>query len=164
MLGTKATRASIIDTLFKRGYIEGSSITVTSFGMSVYNALNDNANMIVSEETTRRLEEDMEHICEQEKHRGGSGRRQADAARGAQGVRQQQEQDPKEMQKGISETEAPLGKCLKDGGNLVIRKSRLGKQFVACENYPKCTETYSIPQIALVVPTGKVCEFAIRPW
>ncbi len=165
VLGTKATRASIIDTLFKRGYIEGASIiSVTSFGMSVYNALNDNANMIVNEETTRRLEEDMEQISENKKSMNevvDEGKQMLLEALKA--FDSNKKRIAEEMQKGISETEAPLGKCLKDGGDLVIRKSRLGKQFVGCTNYPKCTVTYSIPQNALVVATGKVCEFCHTP-
>ena len=164
VLGTKATRASIIDTLFKRGYIEGSSITVTSFGMSVYNALNDNANMIVNEDTTRRLEEDMEQISANKKSMDevvGEGKQMLLEA--LKVFDSNKKKIAEEMQKGIAETEVPLGKCLKDGGDLVIRKSRLGKQFVACANYPECTVTYSIPQNALVVATGKVCEFCHTP-
>ncbi len=62
-LGTKATRAAIIDTLFRRRYLEGASnITVTKFGMSVYETLAKNVEMIVDENTTRKLEEDMEKI------------------------------------------------------------------------------------------------------
>ncbi len=120
VLGTKATRASIIDTLFKSGYIEGASITVTSFGMSVYNALNENANMIVNEETTRKLEEDMEQISEGKK----SMKEVVDEGKqmlleALKVFDSNKEKIAEEMQKGISETEVPLGKCLKDGGDLL---------------------------------------------
>jgi DNA topoisomerase-1 len=163
-LGTKATRASIIDTLFKRGYIEGSSIKVTNFGMSVYNALNDNVNMIVNEETTRKLDEDMEKISEGKKTPEEVIKEGKDMLLEALKVFDSNKSKiAVEMQKGISDSEVALGKCPKDGGDLVIRKSKIGKQFVACANYPNCTVTYSIPQNALIVPTGKICEHCKTP-
>ncbi len=164
VLGTKATRAAIIDALFKRGYIEGASITVTSFGMSVYKALEENSNMIVNEDTTRRLEEDMDRISQGKKNpeevidEGKSMLLEA-----LKVFDSNKEKIGKAMQEGLTETIVPLGKCLKDGGDLVIRRSKAGKQFVACANYPKCVNTYSIPQNALVVGTGRTCEHCHTP-
>lgn len=163
-LGTKATRASIIDTLFKRGYIEGAAITVTSFGMSVYKALNENANMIINEETTKRLDDDMEEISEGKKSPEEVVKEGKDMLLEAlKAFDQNKEKIGKQMQTGLVETEVPLGKCLKDGGDLIIKRSRIGKQFVACANYPKCTMTYSVPQNAKIVATGNVCEHCHTP-
>jgi len=157
-LGTKATRAQIIDTLFKRKYIEGSSIIVTKFGMSVYEALASNCSMIVDEKTTRKLEEDTDKISK------GLINEEAVIEEGKKMLLDALEQFNKNreqlavaMRKGLRESSI-VGKCPVDGGDLIIRKSRAGKQFVACSNYPKCTKTYSIPQNALVLSTGKVCE------
>ncbi len=55
-LGTKATRAAIVDTLFNRGYINNKRIEVTDYGMSVYEALKDNCDPILDEEITKKLE------------------------------------------------------------------------------------------------------------
>jgi DNA topoisomerase-1 len=33
-------------------------------------------------------------------------------------------------------------KCLKDGGDIVVKKSRRGKVFYGCANYPKCDAVY----------------------
>ena len=164
MLGTKATRASIIDTLFKREYIEGTSIRVTKFGMSIYEALNENVNMIVDEGTTRGLEEDMERISKGEKteeeviNEGKSMLLEA-----LKSFDSNKAKIAEEMTKGISEGEEILGKCPKDGGNLVVRRSKIGKYFAACSNYPDCTTTYSLPQNAKIVGTGKVCQFCHTP-
>jgi len=38
-LGTKATRAAIIETLYDRGYIKETSIEATSLGISLINTL-----------------------------------------------------------------------------------------------------------------------------
>ncbi|MDE1871253.1 MAG: DNA topoisomerase I [Candidatus Micrarchaeota archaeon] len=163
-LGTKATRAAIIDTLFRRGYIEGSAIKVTSFGMSVYRALDENSNMIVNEETTKKLEGDMEQISL------GKKRPEEVIEEGKEMLLEalrlfdnNKEKIGKAMQEGLVESQVTLGKCIKDGGDLVIKRSRAGKQFVACANYPDCTNTYSIPQNALVVPAGKMCEHCHTP-
>ncbi len=164
MLGTKATRAAIIDTLFRRGYIEGAAIKVTSFGLSVYKALEENSNMIVNEETTRQLEEDMERISAGKKKPDEVVKEGKDMLLQALKLfDDNKEKIAKAMQEGLVETEIPLGKCIKDGGDLIIKRSKIGKQFVACANYPKCTNTYSIPQNAKIVATGKVCEHCHTP-
>ena len=164
VLGTKATRASIIDTLFKRGYIDGAAITVTGFGMSVYKALDENSNMIVNEETTKKLEEDMDQISEGKKKPDEVIKEGKEMLMEALKIFDSNKAKiAVAMQEGLVETEAPIGKCLKDGGDLVIRRSRAGKQFVACANYPKCVNTYSIPQNAKVVGTGKECEHCHTP-
>ena len=164
-LGTKATRAAIIDTLFRREYIAGTPITVTEFGMSIYETLHANVQMIIEEETTRKLEKDMELISqgkktEDEVIKEGKGML-LDALKLFDSNKAKIKE---ELMKGLSlHNQAILGKCPTDGGDLVIRKSRAGKQFAACTNYPKCTQTYSVPQGALIAPTGKTCELCHTP-
>jgi DNA topoisomerase-1 len=162
-LGTKATRAAIVDTLFRRNYIEGTSIKVTKFGMIVYSTLKKNCSMIVDEETTKRLEEDMEEISRGKKSESevvDEGKQMLlDAIRTFD---QHKEQISEAMRKGLYESEI-LGKCPKDGGDLVIKRSRAGKYFAACNNYPKCTNTYSLPQGAKILPTGNTCEHCHTP-
>ncbi|MDE1868495.1 MAG: DNA topoisomerase I [Candidatus Micrarchaeota archaeon] len=163
-LGTKATRAAIIDTLFRRGYIDGIAIKATNFGMSVYKALNDYANMIVSEDTTKRLEEDMEKISEGKKSEDDVIKEGKDLLLEALKIFDKNKAKiGEEMQKGLQDSEEVLGACPKDGGKLVVRKSRIGKSFAACSNYPKCTVTYSLPQNAKIVPTGNVCPHCHTP-
>ncbi|MCL5115333.1 MAG: DNA topoisomerase I [Candidatus Marsarchaeota archaeon] len=162
-LGTKATRAAIIDTLFKRNYIEGSSIKVTKFGMVVYRALEKNCKMIVDEATTRRLEENMESISRGKKSESEAveeGKQMLMEA--IKTFDEHKDQIAEAMRKGLYESEV-LGKCPKDGGDLVIKRSRAGKYFVACNNYPKCTNTYSLPQGAAILPTGRTCEHCHTP-
>jgi DNA topoisomerase-1 len=164
MLGTKATRATIIDTLFKRGYVEGTSIKVTEFGMSVYETLSENAAMIVDEGTTRRLEEDMEKISKGEKSAKeviAEGREMLLEA--LKTFDSNKAKIAESMRKGLAGSVETLGKCPADNGDLVIRRSKMGKYFAACTNYPNCTVTYSLPQNAKIVGTGKVCEHCHTP-
>ncbi|WP_048152545.1 DNA topoisomerase I [Palaeococcus ferrophilus] len=62
-IGTKATRAQILETLYNRGYIEGKrKIKVTPLGMKVVEALEKHVPSIVSVELTKAFEEKMEEI------------------------------------------------------------------------------------------------------
>ncbi|WP_456396260.1 DNA topoisomerase I [Thermococcus sp.] len=62
-IGTKATRAQILETLYARGYIEGKrKIKVTPLGMNVVEALEKNVPDIVSVQLTKGFEEKMEEI------------------------------------------------------------------------------------------------------
>jgi len=61
-LGTKATRADILDRLFQRGYIEGVQITVTELGIETIRVLEKFAPTIVDEKLTSHFEEEMEKI------------------------------------------------------------------------------------------------------
>lgn len=165
-LGTKATRASIVDTLFNRGYLNNKRIEVTDYGMSVYSALKDNCPPILDPELTRKLELDMEDIIH------GKTTKQQVIQEGKDLItniitifNKNEKQISAGLSKGLEKTNESniIGKCLKDGGNLVIKRSRLGKQFVACGNWPNCNNTYPLPQGAKIVPTGKVCELCHTP-
>ena len=63
-LGTKATRADILDRMFQRGYIEGVQITVSKLGMETIKILEKYAPTIVDEKLTADFEIDMEKIRE----------------------------------------------------------------------------------------------------
>ncbi len=163
-LGTKATRAAIIDTLFKRGYISGQSINVTKFGMSVFETLEKNCSMIVDDSTTRRLEEDMESISR------GSKTEEEVISEGKEMLLEalkafdaNKDKISEAMRKSLQESTSRLGRCPKDGGDLVIRRSKAGKLFAACASYPKCTNTYSLPQFGKIEPTGRTCEHCHTP-
>ncbi|MDE1855462.1 MAG: DNA topoisomerase I [Candidatus Micrarchaeota archaeon] len=165
-LGTKATRAAIVDTLFNRGYITNKRIETTAYGMSVYEALKQHVPSIVDEALTRKLEEDMEDITR------GKTTEQAVINEGKELIvqtiglfKKSEKAIGEDLGKGLEKTNQSnvLGKCLKDGGNLLVRYSRAGKQFVGCANWPKCNQTYPLPQYAKIVPTGKVCPLCHTP-
>ncbi|MCL6500848.1 MAG: topoisomerase DNA-binding C4 zinc finger domain-containing protein, partial [Candidatus Pacearchaeota archaeon] len=43
-------------------------------------------------------------------------------------------------------------------GNLIILRSRKGKRFAACNNYPECKTTFGLPQFGLIKVSDKTCE------
>lgn len=160
-LGTKATRATIIETLFKRGYVEGTSLKATPFGMAVYDLLAKVAPEILDEEMTRNIEDEMEKIQdgENEKKAVEDGKRVLDAI--LKKFDGKERDIGFELRAGLMQKESGdsmLGKCVKCGGSLRVIKSRLGKQFVGCSGYPKCTATYPLPQAAKIVSLNKACE------
>ncbi|MFO7872134.1 MAG: DNA topoisomerase I [Candidatus Undinarchaeales archaeon] len=162
-IGTKATRAQIIQTLYDRDYIKGSSIKVTNFGSRVVETLTDYVPEIVSEDLTRKFETQIEKIKagkldkdevileaketlkklikKFKAHEEEIGNRLVEAKRNA--IKEQK----------------TLGKCPKCKGNLIIRVSkRTGKQFVGCSSYPDCTVSYPLPQKSKIVKTEKKCK------
>jgi DNA topoisomerase-1 len=162
-LGTKATRAAIVDTLFKRNYVIGNQLQVTEFGLSVYNALLHNCEMIIDERTTEKLDLDLEDIVNNKTTEEKVIEKGKKLLLEAIDIFNKNKVQIGNELKSTFRSANSLGKCPKCGGDLVIRHSRAGKQFVACSNYPNCTVTYSLPQSAKIVPTGKVCEYCKTP-
>ncbi len=184
-LGTKSTRAMIVDTLYKRGYVIGESLQATSFGISLIDTLNEYSKIIIDEKLTRHFEEELEKI-EKSKNKDFMQKRILDEAKrvisdistefrkkgGEIGKRlligyREMKTDEKEANRI---TQCP--KCKE--GFLVVRRSREGKQFLACDKYPECKTTFSLPQFSLIKKSEKTCEcgFPIllsirkgrRPW
>ncbi len=163
-LGTKATRAAIIDTLFKREYITGSSIMVTKFGLNVFEALKENCAMIIDEATTRKLEEDMEGISKRQKtEQEIIEEGKALLLEALKMFDKNKEKIARLLKEGFDDSAVGFGSCPKCGGKLVLRKSKAGKIFIGCSNYPKCTNTYPLPQNATIKPTGKICPYCHTP-
>ena len=162
-LGTKATRAEIVDTLFERGYLEGEAIKITSLGKTVYETLKIYAKEILDQKLTRDMEMELEAIQKQkeventviEKWKKVLAEILKEFKEGEKEIGKKlfeiaSEEDEKERKKNI------LGKC-KCGGDLIIIRTKKGR-FVGCSNYPQCKETYPLPQKGIIVPTGKVCK------
>ena len=161
-LGTKATRASIVETLFKRGYLEGKSIEVTPFGMAVSDLLSKVAPEIMDEELTRGIEDEMEKIQDGENEKKAID----DGKKLLNGILTKFEGKEKDigfgLLSGLKKKEMGdnlLGKCIKCGnGTLRVIRSHAGKQFVGCSNYPNCNATYPLPHEAKIIPLGTACE------
>ena len=164
-LGTKATRADIVDGLYERGYVDDQSITASELGLVTIDTLEQYAPEIIDEELTREIEEDIEKIRAGElkpdvvldlakkhltktlagfkKNELTIGKTLAAAERSAQDKR------------------SNLGPC-PCSGTLQLRKGRFGR-FIGCSLYPACTTTISVPQKGLLRPTAKQCEHCKYP-
>ena len=163
-LGTKATRANIVDALYQRNYIENKTIKATNLGIKITETLEKYVPEIVDEALTRHFEEDMEKIQEKKKKE-----------------KEVLEEAKKELViifKRFKENEAKIGEALsqankqtiteqnligecpvcKKGELRIIYSKKTKSKFIACNKYPDCKTTFSIPQNALVKPCPDVCE------
>ncbi len=159
-LGTKSTRASIVQTLFDRNYLAGKSIEVTPLGLQVESALEKNVPGILSEDMTRQFEEEMDAIEKQKITKEKvvqDGRTELEKI-----LRQFKEKEGpigQELVSALRQTQSAanvLGPCKACGKMLAIRKSQYGF-FVGCTGYPACKMLYPLPKEALVKPLGKIC-------
>ncbi|MBN2142083.1 DNA topoisomerase I [Candidatus Woesearchaeota archaeon] len=168
-LGTKATRAEIIESLYSRKYILDDSIKVTIIGKQIVETLQKYCPDILDETLTQEFEKDMEIIMEHKKD-------EAHVLEGARKVLTKILKDFKSKEKSIGEElkeanketqdkESFISKCPKcHEGNLRLMFSKKNRtRFIACDRYPDCETTYAIPQSGGIKQTGKVCEICHAP-
>ncbi|NHI91607.1 MAG: DNA topoisomerase I [Candidatus Lokiarchaeota archaeon] len=143
-IGTKATRASIIDKLYKRGYIIGKSIDLMDLGLSVTEVLDKNCPEITSVEMTRNLERRMDEIEEAKITREDvllDVRGHLDPI--LQRMKEREEEIGNELGESVKRTwnkQRIIGKCIScdDGQLVVIRSLKTKKRFIGCTNYNIC--------------------------
>ena len=167
-LGTKSTRAVVIDTLAKRGYTDGtSSITVSDFGIKISDVLAKYAPEIMDENLTRKIEDEMEGIQNGKINKD-------DVIKEGQEIltkildkwKPNEEQIGKELLDALKVTQQKeniLGNCDKCTNKLRIIRMRDGRQFIGCYGYPNCRNAYPLPGGAIVKPTEKTCKDCNKP-
>ncbi len=163
-LGTKATRAEIVDTLYKRGYIEGNPIRVTKLGFAVIEALKKYVPEIISEELTREFERKIESIRKGEETKENVLK---EAKLHLQKIMEDFKKKEEEIGLTLGEiikSSSIVGKCPNCGGELRIIKSKKTKKiFIGCSNYPKCSTSFPLPQKKGIKVTDKICEHCGMP-
>lgn len=166
-LGTKATRANIVETLYERNYIAGKALAATELGMHIIAVLEKHVPEIVDEQLTRHFEEQMESIREH-KAKGDAILTEARAILNKilAGFKSKEKDVGEGLKQTFQDTRTSLtrvGKCPKCAeGHLVIRKGKFGK-FIACDTYPACQTTFKLPSNGLVEVTDKVCDTCTYP-
>jgi DNA topoisomerase I len=192
-LGTKATRADIIQKLFDRGYVYGNPPVPSETGIALYEAFKNYVPAMATPEMTAQLEAEMDRIAAGEMTKGevvGESRdllhktwTEIDGSR---------EDLAKVIWKGMDEDRI-LGPCkvceeagrTKEDGSpnmlRIIRAKKSGKRFVGCSGWTaddpeSCDQTFPLPQRGDVfrleercsicdrTPRLKVVPFRGRPW
>ena len=167
-LGTKSTRAAIIDTLFQRHYVHGtSSIEATELGINTIETLEKYVPNIIDEALTRHFEEEMEEIREGKKKKEIVLEEAKDAiTKVIADFRKHEKEVGESLQKAHWEAKdmmSTLGSCPNcKEGVLMMRKGKFGS-FAACNKYPKCKTTYSLPSNAIIKPSKNVCKTCGMP-
>jgi len=145
-LGTKATRAEILQTLYDRRYIFGKSIQVTKLGEAVTKALKEYSPRILSEELTRKFEDEMEQVFNGKKKR----EEVVDDAKEIltdilKEFKKNEKKIGKKLLEGLIESRAAerlLGTCpnCKTGELRVMFSRFTKKRFAGCSSYFKCAK------------------------
>lgn len=170
-LGTKATRAAILETLYDRGYVQDQSIKATSLGISLIGTLEKYSPIIIDEELTRNFEEDMEKLHESKADLNKEEEKIINKAKEKITlISKDFEKHEKEIGKNllaanIKQREAQkianklitCPKCKK--GDLAITYSKKTRRhFIACDAYPNCKTTYSLPPNRTIKKLEKPCK------
>lgn len=161
-LGTKATRADILDRLFQRGYVEGVQIKVTQLGIETIDILEKFVGPIVDEKLTADFEEEMEKIRE------GKSTEEKVLEKAKKSLtelltdfKKKEKIIGQEILKSIRTTIDQhnfMGQCPKcKEGKLMVRRGKFGR-FVGCDKYPECNTILNIPKTGVVKFTEKQCD------
>lgn len=146
-LGTKSTRASIIERLYTVKYLKNDPIEPSQLGMAVIDALTSFAPRITSPDMTAELEADMNSVAE------GSDTQEAVVAHSRAllaGIMDVLIEHKEDLGNAISDAvtaDAKVGVCPTCGKDLVIKNSAKTRgSFIGCMGWPECDVTYPVPQ------------------
>ena len=168
-LGTKATRAQIIENLYNRDYVTGKSIEVTKLGMKTIETLAKYCPKIVDEELTKSFDKDMKEIREKK-----SGlkkildKAEKELIHILNVFKKHEVEIGKALAKSYIETERErsyIGSCpkCKKGELHVLHSKKTKSRFIACDKYPDCKSTFNVPQKGDIRKTDKLCEDCKHP-
>lgn len=193
-LGTKATRADIIQKLFDRGYVYGNPPVPSETGIALYEAFKNYVPAMATPEMTAQLEAEMDRIAAGDMtKRAVVGESRELLHKTWSEIDGSREDLAKVIWKGMDEDRI-LGPCkvceeagrTKEDGSpnvlRIIRAKKSGKRFVGCSGWSaeggpdSCDQTFPLPQrgdvfrleercsICGETPRLKVVPFRGRPW
>ncbi len=170
-LGTKATRAAILETLYDRGYIREKSIEATPLGISLITTLEKYSPIIIDEGLTRKFEKEMDGILQSKKNfEEKENKIIGEAKEAIIEISKDFEKNKKEIGKELTTAESQLWEKEKEANKLnvcplckkgilsIIYSRKTRRSFVACNKYPECRKTYSLPPNGAIKKTEKNCE------
>ena len=176
-LGTKATRAGIIQTLYDRKYIADERIAVTDVGFEVVNVLQKHCPTVLSSALTAELEEKMS--ANPRTKRNKTARREPRQSKllktATTKLKENEDAIGKQLSQALTEfqlEERTVGACptCKTGKLVIIHSKATGKRFVGCTNYFQgtCKTAFPLPQRGIVKPLRSVCKSCgyptVRVW
>ncbi|UPM41963.1 DNA topoisomerase I [Halocatena salina] len=157
-IGTKSTRHNTLQKLYDRGYIENDPPQPTALARGVVEAAEDFADLIVSEEMTAQLEQDMTAIAEGE----ATLEAVTDESREMlQQVFEELQGSHEEIGRHLREAlkaDKALGPCPVCGETLLVRRSRYGSYFIGCDGYPDCEYTLPLPNKGEPLVIDETCD------
>jgi DNA topoisomerase-1 len=170
-IGTKATRADVIQTLYDRKYVRDEKIAATDLGFEVLNVLEKHCPSMVSISLTRKLEDKMERIRTSNEKREAVLTETIDILKPVLAkVKENEKTIGEQLSNAVRNAKAEervVGTCpVCETGRLMILYSRKTRnRFVGCSNFFRglCKASAPLPQKGAVEPLGKVCNACCWP-
>jgi DNA topoisomerase-1 len=164
-IGTKTTRAGIIQTLYDRKYIREERIVMTDLGFEVIDVLKNYCPTVVSLELTRKLEERMNEIQQRKETREDVLLNAIEILKPATEKLKEKERiigaQLSQALKKFKLEERIIGVCpvCQNGKLMILYSRKTGKRFVGCTNYfeGNCKTAFPLPQRGFVRPLGNIC-------
>ncbi|WP_158057864.1 DNA topoisomerase I [Halorussus halophilus] len=157
-IGTKATRHETIQKLYDRGYVENDPPRPTQLAQAVVEAAEQYADLVVSEEMTSELEQDMNDIAAGETDLDEVADNSREYLEQVfEGLRESREEVGDLLQKSLK-ADKTLGPCPESGHDLLVRQSRHGSYFIGCDGYPDCTYTLPLPNTGKPLILEETCD------
>ena len=160
-LGTKSTRASIIERLYQVRYLKNDPIEPSQLGMAIVDALHEFAPRITTPEMTSELEDDMTHVAAGADTQEHVVEHSRALLAGMLDTLIAHKDDLGEAIADAVTADAKVGTCPKCGKDLVMKTSAKTRgSFIGCMGWPECDVTYPVPSGVKVSPIegeGAVC-------
>lgn len=159
-LGTKATRANILETLYDRGYVKEQSIELTPLGMKIVETLQKYSPIILDEQLTREFELDMEKV----NNKTAEDKILERAKTSIRDIAKEITKHLKSIGESLVEAnnelietekkESTLSLCpvCKKGHLRVMYGKKFSRYFISCNAYPECKTTFSLPPGGMIKP------------
>jgi DNA topoisomerase-1 len=150
-LGTKSTRADVIQKMLDRHYITARQLEPTSTGIAVIEALQAHAPVITRPDMTHRLEEEMGLVAEGKKPRDEVIADSRAMLREAYGLLTTNAAGVRATLNGALDRQHFAGPCPKCGGALRLARSPRGSRWIQCVNNPAtCPTSFPLPAAGFV--------------
>ena len=160
-LGTKSTRASIIERLYAVKYLKNDPIEPSQLGMAIIDALSEFAPRITTPDMTAELDDDMTKVAEGADTQDHVVEHSRALLAGMLDALIEHKDDLGEAISDAVTADARVGACPKCGKDLVMKTSAKTRgSFIGCMGWPECDVTYPVPSGVKVSPIegeGAVC-------
>jgi DNA topoisomerase-1 len=164
-IGTKATRAEIIRTLYTRGYVVGQQMVATELALAVVETMAQHTPAIISPSLTRQMEAELDRIAESGEGSEAVIERAMDQVMRSIGSIRSAELSVggqiSTAARAVAVAQSHLGQCpvCRQGQLHMIRSRQTGKRFVGCSRYAEgCRASAPLPQRGTIRPTARACQ------
>ena len=146
-LGTKSTRASIIQRLYDVKYLKNDPAEPSQLGMAIIDALTEYAPHITTPEMTAELEDDMSKVAEGADTQDKVVTHSRALLAGMMDGLIEHKDDLSDAIADAVTADAKIGVCPKCGKDLVVKTSAKTRgSFAGCMGWPDCDVTYPLPK------------------